>query len=170
MGISFCFNLGRVPRTSSTGTSYKPLSRRSYVSISTESPAHLPLAQVYHISVNIVMFQSRQSPPHLFHDVKRCVSCPPGMFQSRQRGVQVTHLWKAGIFPIVGRVALREKQEQVTCQLKSTPSFDQKSSKELMAQTIPTLLGKTSFTPCQKKNSSCSVSQKHFTHTKELLL
>jgi hypothetical protein len=48
---------------------------------------------------------------------------------STERGVQVTYLWKAGISPIVSRAALREKQEQVTCQLKSAPSFDQQSSR-----------------------------------------
>ena len=58
------------------------------------------------------------------------VSCLKAFeFQSPTGGVQVTHLWKAGISPIVGRAALREKQEQVTCQSKSATPFDQQSSK-----------------------------------------
>jgi hypothetical protein len=52
-------------------------------------------------------------------------------FQSQAGGVQVTHLWKLGDSPIVSRADFPEKQEQVTCQLKSAPSFDQQSSKEL---------------------------------------
>ena len=56
-------------------------------------------------------------------------ACRMKKFQSQTGGVQVTHLWKSGISPIVSRAALREKQEQVTWQLKSGPSFDQQSSK-----------------------------------------
>jgi len=50
-------------------------------------------------------------------------------FQSLYGGMQVTHLWKSGISPILNRAGLAEKQEQVTSQLKFGVSCDQNWSK-----------------------------------------
>jgi len=50
-------------------------------------------------------------------------------FTPGKGGMQVTHLWKSGISPILNRAGLAEKQEQVTSQLKFGVSCDQNWSK-----------------------------------------
>lgn len=82
-----------------------------------------------------ILFQSHLSPTHLFHtQLANKWKQGQHLFQSHLRGVQLTYLWNLENSLIVSRTALREKQEQVTWQLKSVPSFDQQSNKELMIE------------------------------------